>query len=134
MQKADQHFIKHLPSIRLQLNNIDKSNVSPNGSSTANEIARYNTGGEYTEKTSFEKVFNSHYNARSNILSATGWLFEALEQNKDTSKMVDLTKYLLYKATGQNFGVTEFNFEEYDPDGFNQVSWSYGKYRSRIRI
>ena len=103
-------------------NNIDKSNVNPNGSSTANEFARYNTGGEYTEKTSFEKVFNSHYNARSNILSATGWLFEALEQNKDTSKMVDLTKYLLYKATGQNFGVTEFNFEEYDPDGFNQVS------------
>ena len=101
-------------------NNIDKSNITPG--MVANEIARYNTGGEYTDKSSFEKVFNAHYNARSSILSATGWLFEALEQNEDTSKMVDLTKYLLYKATGHDYGVTEFDFEAYDPEGFTQVN------------
>lgn len=102
-------------------NDIDKSNITPG--MVTNQIARYNTGGEYDyDKSSFEKVFNAHYNARSNILSAAEWLFEALEQNEDTSKMVDLTKYLLYKATGHDYGVTTFDFETYDPEGFNPVS------------
>ena len=105
-------------------NNIDKSNVSVNGNSITNEIARYNTGGTYSPKSSFEDVFNSHYNARSNILSATGWLLDALSKNSDTEKMVELTQYLLHKATGNDYGEygnKEFNFEEYDPGGFTQI-------------
>lgn len=90
---------------------IDKSNIS--ATSGANAISAYNTGGEYTEVGSFEKVFNSHYNGRTNIISASEWLFEALENNADTVGMVDLTKYLLYKATGINYGVTEFDYAAY---------------------
>ena len=104
-------------------NNIDTSNVSPNGTA-GNEFARYNTGGTYSPKSSFEDVFNSHYNARSNILSATGWLLDALSKNPDTEKMVELTQYLLHKATGNDYGEygnKEFNFEEYDPGGFTQI-------------
>ncbi len=56
----------------------------------------------------FAIVFNRHYNARSNILSAKDWFFEALESNADTVNMVDLTKYLMYKATGTNYGATDF--------------------------
>ena len=109
-------------------NNIDKSNVTIGSSATANDIARYNTGGEYDKKSGFAKVvkvFNSHYNARSNILSVTEWLFEALEQNQDTEKMVDLTQYLLHKATGNNYGeygTKEFDYEAYDPGQFNSVT------------
>ena len=103
-------------------NNIDKSNVSPNGGSGTSDIAKYNTGGEYTDKSSFQAVFNAHYKGRSNILNVKAWFFEALEQNADTEKMVELTKYLFYKATGLDFGVTEFDFEAYDPEGFNQVN------------
>ena len=80
--------------------NIDTSNVTPGASIAANDISRYNTGGEYTEKTSFEKVFNSHYNARSNILSVEEWLYEALEQNSDTVNMIDITKYFIARAKG----------------------------------
>ena len=36
-------------------NNIEKSNVSQNGSSATNEIARYNTGGEHKENSYFQK-------------------------------------------------------------------------------
>ena len=90
---------------------IDKSNIS--ATSGANAISAYNTGGKYTEVGSFEKVFNSHYNGRTNIISASEWLFEALENNADTVGMVDLTKYLLYKATGINYGVTEFDYAAY---------------------
>ena len=96
-------------------NDIDKSNVSPGAGS--NPIAAYNTGGIYTEVGSFEKVFNRHYNGRKNILSATDWLFKALENNADTVGMLDLTKYLLYKATGFDYGVTTFDYEAYGMQG-----------------
>lgn len=94
---------------------IDKSNITP-GAGT-NSIAAYNTGGVYTEAGTFERVFNMHYKARKNILSVEEWLFEALENNKDTAGMVDLTKYLLYKATGISFGITEFDYEAYGMQG-----------------
>ena len=94
---------------------IDKSNITP-GAGT-NSIAAYNTGGVYTEAGTFERVFNMHYKARKNILSVEEWLFEALENNQDTAGMVDLTKYLLYKATGISFGITEFDYEAYGMQG-----------------
>ena len=80
--------------------NIDTSNVTPGVGRAANDIARYNTGGVYEEKTSFKTVFNKHYNARSNILSIKEWLFKALEQNSDTVNMIDITKYLISRAMG----------------------------------
>ena len=92
-------------------NEIDKSNVTPVEAS--NSIAMYNTGGIYIDKSSFEALFNSHIIARSNILNAKEWLFQALEQNSDTKRMVDLTKYLFYRATGIDYGVTTFDFEAY---------------------
>ena len=85
------------------------------------DISRYNTGGEYIDKSSFEAIFNSNYNAKTNILSVTGWFFDALEQNSDTKRMVDLTKYLMYKATGTDYGVTEFDFEAYQLDEFIEI-------------
>ena len=109
--------------------NLDTSNVTPGVGRAANDIARYNTGGEYTETASFEKVFNSHYNARSNILSITEWLFEALEQNSDTEKMADLTRYLLHKATGNDYG--EYGDKQFDYDAYGQedfISVSSGIY------
>ncbi len=51
------------------------------------------------------------------------WLFEALNANARTAKMVDLTKYLLYKATHEDFGVLEPKevFAEYEENKFKQV-------------
>lgn len=57
----------------------------------------------------------SNSKANSNIRSASSWLFEILEANANTSGMLDLTKYLLYKVYGINYGVTEMNFEIYQP-------------------
>ena len=56
----------------------------------------------------FVDVFNRHYGARKNILHTTDWLFEILESNQDTVNMIDLTKYLIYRATGKAIdGVTD---------------------------
>lgn len=109
-------------------NNIDKSNVSANGSGTANEFAKYNTGGKHTENLYFEKVFNSHYNARSNILSAIGWLYDALEQNEDTANMVDITKYLIGRAKGNPENEEEFLAAiEKLQEGFTDMAEAGGK-------
>lgn len=50
------------------------------------------------------------------------WLIEALEKNPDTVNMVDLTNYLLYKATGIDFGVTEYDFSAFNTDEFTEAS------------
>ena len=108
--------------------NIDKSNVSSTGSSTANEIARYNTGGEHTENSYFQKVFNNHYNARSNLLSVIEWFYEALEQNEDTVNMIDITKYLIGRAKGNPENKEEFLAAiEKLQEGFTNMADAGGK-------
>ena len=57
------------------------------------------------------------------ILKTRDWLYDILE-NKDTTKdMIDLTKYLLYKVTDRDYGVTEYDFAEiYDPANFVEIN------------
>lgn len=65
----------------------------------------------YTED-NFVTIFLDPNNtkAKNGILSAEEWLFEMLEQNDSTKEMVDLTKYLLYKALDKDYGVTDYDF------------------------
>ena len=60
--------------------------------------------------TIYEKAKN--YKNRKNIRSVTRWLFEIIESNDSTADMLDLIKYLLYKATGNNYGVEEIEFNK----------------------
>lgn len=60
--------------------------------------------------------------AKKLILEVPSWLYEILESNKKTENMVDLTKYLLYKATNKDYGVKEYDFSAYDPEKFVSVS------------
>lgn len=64
--------------------------------------------------------------AKQNILSVKEWLWEILEEGDKTKDMVDLTKYLLYKVTGKNYGITEFDFSIYDPANFQSLDGQYG--------
>ena len=88
------------------------------------------TPGEIEEKTdknsdeeNFVTIFlkGTSMQARHNILDAPDWLFKMLEQNESTADMVDLTKYLLYKATGKSFGVTEFDFSIFYPQELEEA-------------
>lgn len=62
----------------------------------------------------FVTIFNkSKYRKnKSNILNTTSWFFEILENKDSTKNMVELMKYLFYKATGHSYGVTEFDFDD----------------------
>ena len=60
---------------------------------------------------------------RGNIASAPDWLFAIMKTSDKTKEMIDLTKYLLYKA-GSNLGLKEFDFSIFDPANFHSVSVS----------
>lgn len=55
------------------------------------------------------------------ILNGKEWLYQILEENDSTKDMVDLTKYLFYKATGKDYGVKEFKSEAFEPDNFTEM-------------
>ena len=70
---------------------------------------------EKTDKNSIEDnfvtLFIAYQGARSSILELWNWLMEIMKANEDTVDLVDLTKYMVFMATGKDYGVTEFDFE-----------------------
>lgn len=63
---------------------------------------------------------------RKNVKSVAQWLFGIIENNESTADMLDLIKYLLYKATGRDYGVTEFDFSAFDARYFNTIGGAEG--------
>lgn len=47
------------------------------------------------------------YNGLTGNIS--NWFFKAIAKNEDTEPFIDLLKYLFYKATGDDYGVTEYD-------------------------
>lgn len=105
----------------------DRVKTTTTTTTTQNYVKKSNNIREKTDPTadedSFVTIFLRPYfqNARSQILGILDWLFEMLENNPDTVNMVDLTKYLLYKATGNDYGVTEYDFSEYEDNTFSDT-------------
>ena len=61
-------------------------------------------------------------NLDTNILP--DWLFEIMENNEKTKDLIELTKYLLYKATGKDYGVKDLNdidLVDWSEDGDGEV-------------
>ena len=67
-----------------------------------------------------------HHDTLTNVMSAPDWLFDLIEENERTVDMLDLTKYLLYRASGVDYGVTDFDFSIFDPANFMTVGGAYG--------
>ncbi len=75
-----------------------------------------------------ENVFVQLYNQNGMIakVRTSDYLFSIIENNERTANLLDLTKYLIYKATNVPYGVLEFDFEEYTLESFTSVSGIYG--------
>lgn len=72
----------------------------------------------------FCTLYLKSQSAMANISGVETWLFTIIERNSDTVNMLELTKYMLYCATGMNFGVTSFDFGDLYPT--NLVEDLYG--------
>lgn len=87
---------------------------------------------EKTDSNSTEPNFvtiylkEEHKKSAGKIGSGAQWLFQILKNNPSTANMVDLTKYLLYKANGVDYGVQEFDFNIFDPSNFMPLESQYG--------
>ncbi len=57
-----------------------------------------------------------------NLRSGAEWFFKLLAQDPDTSNMENFMRYVMYKYTGKNYGVTELDFSAFDPDYFSSTS------------
>lgn len=75
-----------------------------------------------------ENVFVRLYNEHDMIakVRTSDYLFAIIENNERTANLLDLTKYLIYKATNVLYGVGEFDFEEYSLASFASTSGLYG--------
>lgn len=56
----------------------------------------------------FVKLYND--SNETNIVREL-YLFQIIEENEKTANYLDLTKYLIYKATGRSYGVVEIDFK-----------------------
>lgn len=73
------------------------------------------------DKDNFVKILRKgkHREAKDYLTDdATSWLWKIMRGNGLGDNFIDLTKYLFYKVTGKNYGVTEFEFSIFDPNGF----------------
>lgn len=71
-----------------------------------------------------ENVFVRLYNEHDMIakVRTSDYLFAIIENNERTANLLDLTKYLIYKATNVLYGVGEFDFDIYSLDTFENIS------------
>ena len=87
-------------------------------------IANYNINSSNTDFESNHEPFATIYNgSRSKGNTQANWLFQFMGENDRTANMVELTKYLLYKATGVDYGVT--NFEDITFGNMEGISSGY---------
>lgn len=54
------------------------------------------------------------------------YLFQIISNNEKTANLLDLTKYLIFKATGESYGVDEYDFGIYKISSFSSMTGLYG--------
>ena len=108
------------------ITSVSEDQLSKTETSTTSVIIEYDSGGSKvtSKEEDFASILDKNRNAKENL--KPDWLFQVLSNNTRTANMVDLTKYLIYKATGIDYGITEFDFSEYDLTKFSNAGGIYG--------
>lgn len=94
--------------------------------SSTTVVNKYESGETTVEKDDGGNKFVELYNKCENFkLTEPSWLFEGLNSNAKTTKLVDLTKYLLYKvnAVGDDYAIKDPDvvFSQYEENEFKEV-------------
>lgn len=64
--------------------------------------------------------------AGSNIVSGAEWLFDLMQQDPNLQSTEQIMRYVLYKYTGKDYGVTSLDFGIFNAKDFNSVNMMYG--------
>ncbi len=98
-------------------------------SSTTHTISNsYDSGGDMKVDGITNKYVDLYIKEQMNKKIKEDWLFLILENNEriKQANLVDLTKYLMFLASNTDYGVTEFNFEEFFKKSFSNAGGLYG--------
>ena len=64
--------------------------------------------------------------AGGNLVSGAEMFFYLLQQNSSSQNMEQIMRYILYKYTGRDYGVTEFDFSIFDARSFQEATNTQG--------
>lgn len=92
---------------------------------TRNISNSYEQGELKTEgkENTFVKAYQTN---KMNLWVRTDYLFQIMNNNERTKNMLDLTKYLMFKATNIDYGKIEFDFSIYKLESFQDMYSSGG--------
>ena len=98
----------------------DNGNTVRTASSTTTMAIKYESGDSKVQGN--ENKFVKAYQETGMVLVREAYILKLIENNDRTANLLDLTKYLIYKASNDNLGVIEFDFSVFDIKGFTSTS------------
>lgn len=81
---------------------------------TENKDALYDKDGKWVS-------YGTEGEPKDALINGAEVLFEMLGSRKQTVDFEEYMRYLMYKLTNKDFGITEFDFGIFEPDEFNSV-------------
>ena len=125
---GDVNVVENYTSVKYYERYVNITDNTSNTVSTQNYLqgvakTKMKTDSDVTEA-NFVKIFKNreHRKTYKNVTSVASWLFELIETNESTADFSDLIRYLLYMATGNDYGVTEFDFTEFEQSSFSNIT------------
>ncbi len=86
--------------------------------------SKYESGDTIQDENGFEKFTKLYLSNKMNERVRTSYLYMVIEDNEKTANMLDMTKYLIYKATGEQTGIYEYDFSIYRESDFQNAGSS----------
>ena len=62
-----------------------------------------------------------------NLVNGAEWLFELMQKDASLQNLEQLMRYIMYKYTGKDYGVTEFSMQIFDAKDFIEISGGSSK-------
>lgn len=72
----------------------------------------------------FCTLYNESGKEKSNLENSMQWFFEVLANNSSTVNFLPMTKYMLNKATGKDYGTVSVNFSLYDGGDISKITFA----------
>lgn len=63
---------------------------------------------------------------KNNLKSGAEWLFSLFQKDEKLQNLEQIMRYIMYKYTGKDYGVTEFDFSIFNISEFTSVTGIYG--------
>lgn len=136
MEKYTQKFVQGEPTVTTTTAGANSNTIQKINYVASTPKVKEKTDANSKDENFVKILVKGKYNNARYMLTdeVYSWWMEILEGNKSTVDMIDLTKYLLYKINGKDYGVTEYDFNIYEEINFVDVGNSTGASASELLV